>query len=161
MATIELLGTTLDVKITEDFLGRGSFTGIDLGKYPQANKIQVTFSEKNILTSEGVMDWLNWTKSHAQFNNPQLILSQCPVTFVRQISSIAQFLPVGCVMESFYAPFYSEETSETKQALLKKGIDFGNDFLKTPECLDSKGNQMELDAIPEVYFGFLRVNLQT
>lgn len=159
MASVEFANSVLNIKVTEDFLGRGSFTTIDLTRYPDLKKIQITFTEKNILTSEGVMDWLNWSKTQAQLNHPQLVISQCPVSFVRQIGSIAQFLPTGSVVDSFYAPFYSEETSETKQVLLRRGVDFDDKHLKEPACLDSKGNQMELDAIPEVYFGFLKIPL--
>lgn len=144
----------LKIEVTGIFFDR---TKISL----PANKIEgsdvlLQFSNSVNFNSISVNNWLTWLRETAEPLKLKIHLAECPISMISNTTTIDSFLPSKVVVESFYVPFYSDHTQESKQILLKRNIDFDENNLKIPKCLDSKGNEMEIDIIPETYFRFLK-----
>ena len=114
------------------------------------------------INSTGVREWINWISPLSlQY---EIILLNCPKTFVVQFSSVVGFLPDGVIIKSFYVPIYCDSCGTTDNILfilgkevveLDKGfsLNFSLDSLKvckSPSC------RVELDVSEAKYFLFLK-----
>jgi anti-anti-sigma regulatory factor len=107
------------------------------------------------INSVGIREWIKWIKTLPQ--NSPVSLRKAPKIIVDQINMIAGFLPPGTVIESFYVPYFSEETNSEKMVLFTAGQEFNGPNLAAPEGVaDEAGNPMEMDVIPAKYFKFLQ-----
>ena len=105
------------------------------------------------INSIGIRNWIHWVQEHKGL---KFIFKNCPVCIVEQINNVNGFLPSQATVESFYVPFYSEDTGEEKHILYSLNKDF--QLGKTPKIKtikDSEGHMMELDVYPQKYFKFL------
>lgn len=115
----------------------------------------VVFDFKNLqnINSCGIREWIGWV---SPLTTTKITFRNCPKIIVDQINMIDGFLPKHAVVESFYVPYYSDETGEEKLVLFNLGKEYTEAGLKTPPAVtDSQGNAMELDVIEGKYFRFL------
>ena len=76
---------------------------------------------------------------------------------VKNFESIKGFLGKRARVFSFIVPFYSESTGERKNFLATWGVHYdAKGEVRIPEQLDSKGDPMEMDVVPDIYFSFLK-----
>jgi hypothetical protein len=135
------------------------FGAIDAGaKFPslQTKKnVVIKFQNVTLMNSYGIKVWCKWTAELKDL--PMIFLEECPFVFAKNFSSIRGFLTPNMKVRSFYVPFYSDGTHETKNVLMSMNKDFGeNGFLNIPKAIDSKGAEMELDVDLRSYFQFLK-----
>ena len=87
----------------------------------------------------------------------------CPKIIVDQINAVRGFLPSTARVESFWIPFYCEESDRREFILLTRDKDYkeenseGKDWITIPECTCSETKTpCEPDIMPAKYFAFLK-----
>lgn len=119
-----------------------------------AKSIDFDFAEVKGINSCGIREWIRWI---SPFPNTPMVYKNCPKVIVDQINMVDGFLPVNALVESFYVPYYCDESEEEKHVLFIYGKEFSEKGMNYPaEVLDSKNNPMEIDVIENKYFRFLR-----
>lgn len=119
-----------------------------------AKSIVFDFAEVKGINSCGIREWIRWI---SPFPNTSMIYKNCPKVIVDQINMVDGFLPTNASVESFYVPYYSDESEEEKHILFTYGKEFSEKGMNYPaEVLDSKNKPMEIDVIENKYFRFLQ-----
>lgn len=119
-----------------------------------ASSLVFDFSEVTSINSCGIREWIRWLSPHG---TSQVVYRKCPKIIVDQINMVDGFLPHSGKVESFYVPYYSDETGEEKQILFTHGKEFDDANINYPaNVMDSKNQPMELDVIESKYFRFLQ-----
>ena len=119
-----------------------------------ANVLIFDFSEVSAINSCGIREWIKWLTPHAK---TPVIYRKCPKIIVDQINMVDGFLPSMGKVESFFVPYYSEETGEEKQVLFTHGKEYDDQNVNCPaDVKDSKNQPMEIDVIESKYFRFLQ-----
>lgn len=115
--------------------------------------IRIDLQNLESINSIGVRKWSVWSE---RFKPPtKVILSNCPTVFMKSASLLRGFLTPCMVVNSFYLPYYSEESGEEKEVLLvADSFDVG----RLPPVKDSKGREMEPNVTLESYLAFLKKN---
>lgn len=126
--------------------------------YFQENKnIRINFGAVSSMNSYGVKLWCQWGEAHKDI--PAILLVECPYVIAKHFKVVNGFLKPNMTVLSFYVPFYSDATGESKNVLFVREREYFKDgTLKIPEVKDSKGQPMQPDVMPQVYFGFLNLN---
>lgn len=108
------------------------------------------------ISSNGVRSWLKWVGSTPE--DVKIILAKCPKIIVDQLNMVAGFLPKGASVESFYIPYFNQDTGKEKMILVQEGREYtpGNINIAEEIFDPESGKQMELDVIEESYFKFLK-----
>jgi hypothetical protein len=120
---------------------------------PDATEITVNFDKVTHIQSCGIREWI-------QLINPYIKLPfvyvNCPKIIIDQINMLDGFLPKNGKVESFYVPYYNEESGHEKQILFTYGTQFDKNGIYPPkEVRDGDGNLMEMDVVEAKYFKFL------
>ena len=97
---------------------------------------QVIFDMEGLegLSSEGIRRWLGWVTT---FSKVKSIVRNCPKTVVDQMNALANFLPEGSKVESFFVPYYNEEKNTERLVLFRSGTEFKASHVFAPS--DIKG----------------------
>lgn len=129
----------------------------DLERYqlPTDEPVSFNLSRLKAINSTGIRKWILWQK---KYEDAVWIFTECPHIFLNQLNSISNFIPKNSQIKSFLIPFFSEITSEQRNILLSRQEHFqAGKIANLPQILDSQGNPMELDVVPERFFKFLEV----
>lgn len=118
-----------------------------------ATSVHVDCEGIKSINSCGIREWINWISS-AQGS---VVYDKCPKIIVDQVNMVQGFLPASGKLNSFYVPYYSEDSDEEKVVLFREGHEYTSQGdLKPPAVVDSKGAEMEMDIIEAKYFKFLK-----
>lgn len=121
---------------------------------PHQNKgVKIDFEKIKSINSIGIRNWIQWIST-----NPgvKFTFQNCPVCIVEQINNVKGFAPTGTIIESFFVPYYSEDTGEEKLELYIQGKDYKMGSIPTIKLIkDSTGKKMDLDIYPQKYFKFV------
>ena len=106
------------------------------------------------INSCGIREWINWLKDAS---NTKLVFKKCPKVIIDQINMVSGFLPEKARVESFYVPYYSEDTGEEKLVLFTHGKEFTDNSVNAPETItdNESGDELEIDVVETKYFRFL------
>jgi hypothetical protein len=104
-----------------------------------------------LINSCGVREWINFLEKLP--DESRIVYNDVPQIVVEQINMVKGFLKAESKIESFFAPYYSEEKDEVMFILLS--VDQVRDG-KAPEIKDDDGNILEFDAIEAQYFNFIK-----
>jgi hypothetical protein len=130
---------------------------LDFHKINLRRGLETHFDFKNlkILNSIMIRDWIQWSRLYAE---EKWLFYHCMPAFINQINMIDRFLPKRSKIESIYVPYYSKGLDEETMVLLTREDNYptGNS-VKLPEVLDSQGEPMEVDVLPEKFFRFLYI----
>jgi hypothetical protein len=118
--------------------------------------LEIYLGPKVVFNSSGIRDWIRWLAPASTQANLTIQLYECPESFIQLVNMISDFIPKNSEIISFYVPFYSEHTRETKRALLTRGHDFFEEKYSLPEMKDKNGNLMEIDVDNGKFFRFLK-----
>jgi hypothetical protein len=118
--------------------------------------VRVSLKGVTGLNSVGTRNWCNWIGS---IQSPStIVLTDCPVIFVRAFNQVEGALPANASVFSFLVPYISEITDEYKDILFIKGNEFTEEKgVRPPNIDDSKGNRMDMDVVFGSYFEFLKI----
>src|SRR4051794_22391489 len=70
------------------------------------------------INSTGIRIFKNWVYT---LPCKTILVYNCPKVFVDQLNMIAGFLPAHSKIESFFVPFFDEDTDEEMNVLMKRG----------------------------------------
>jgi hypothetical protein len=117
----------------------------------QEKEYNFDFDKVTMINSCGIREWINFIEKLP--GDSKIVYKNCPQIIIEQMNMVHGFIREGAVIESFYAPYYDEETDNEHKILLKASqvVDGKAPAIKSPE-----GNDMEFDAIEEQYFSFLK-----
>ncbi len=106
------------------------------------------------INSCGIREWIKWIGTAGA---APVLYVECPKVIVDQINMVQGFLPAHGHVQSFYVPYFSEESSEEKAVLFSVGAEYTSEGeVKPPLIKDSTGQEMEMDIIEAKYFKFLK-----
>lgn len=113
----------------------------------------VNFEKVVSINSCGIREWIRWMM---QYPNMKITYRLCPKVIVDQINMVDGFLPKDGMVESFFVPYYNEDTGTELQILFTVGKEFDNHGIRPPlDVRDNAGHSMEMDVIESKYFRFL------
>lgn len=125
-------------------------------RVPKAARLEIELSQLTSINSIGIREMRTWSQS---LENEDIKVTFAPKCFVDQINMVPDLLPRRAAIDSFYVPYYSEQTGEESRALFTLGTEFtlGEDGFKLnpPVVSDSQGGAMEPDVVMDNYFAFL------
>jgi hypothetical protein len=76
---------------------------------------------------------------------------------VDQMNMVDGFLPSVATVESFYVPYYNEESGSEKNVLFRYGVEYKDGQVQYPTAVkDESGKPMEMDIIENKYFKFIK-----
>tara|TARA_Y100000031_G_scaffold145331_1_gene177807 strand:+ start:584 stop:1060 length:477 start_codon:yes stop_codon:yes gene_type:complete len=130
-----------------------SFGGVELSG---GNKYVFDLEKVSAINSCGIREWVNWLKTGESAQ--EIVYKNCPKIIVDQINMVAGFLPNNGKVESFYVPYYCDETGAEKMILFKHGAEFKEGEVNPPDGIkdDETGDEMEMDVIEAKYFKFIK-----
>lgn len=142
---------TLNGQIDED----ASFSGAILDGIDQ---LVLDLEKIDAINSCGIREWIKWIQSAP--SQCKIEFRNCPKVIIDQINMVKGFLPENAIVESFYVPFYSEETGKEKMILFRRGLDFNEQGVTADEEItcEESGETLEMDILPTKYFKFLIAN---
>jgi anti-anti-sigma regulatory factor len=126
-------------------------------------EIHLDLSQLKALTSIGIRELMNWVKK-IDSSGFRFRFANCPKSFVDQLNMVPDMFPSTAKVDSFFVPYYSEETKEEKIILYQRNLHFhkGSDEkikIFHPDKDNSGKNlaeqKFEIDVIQEKYFKFL------
>lgn len=129
---------------------------VDFNQYSIAGSGQIDFELGGIksINSCGIREWIKWigTAASAKIN-----FNQCPKVIVDQINMVDGFLPSNAKVQSFFVPYYNDDSGEEKTVLFRYGQEFKEGQVTPPAAVkDAQGNEMEMDVIEAKYFKFIK-----
>jgi hypothetical protein len=108
------------------------------------------------MNSSGAREFIKWG---SRLRNPAISFVHCPKFFIDFVNSVPGFMPANSKIDSFYVPYYSEESSEEEMILFERGFSYGFETGKLeifwPEVKDTRGVLMSPDVVEAKFFRFL------
>lgn len=106
------------------------------------------------INSTGIREWINLM---GRLKSAKIRLTKCPKVIVDQINMVKGFLPANAAVDSFYVPYFSEQSSSEKKILFERNKQFtGKEVSFENSIVDGDGASFEIDIIPDKYFKFIR-----
>ena len=96
-----------------------SFSGLELDGVA---KVILDLNEVSAINSCGIREWIKWIRTAP--DGSQITYKNCPKVIVDQINMVAGFLPDNAAVESFYVPYYSDDSGNEKMVLFTSGKEF-------------------------------------
>ena len=117
----------------------------------KSKKLIFDFKEINLINSCGVREWINFIEKINQ--EISISYKNCPQIVIEQINMVHGFIRKGTIVESFYAPYYSEDEDKVIKVLLST-----HDIVqgKAPLKKSDSGEELEFDAIEAQYFQYIQ-----
>lgn len=127
-------------------------------KYPLEDASEIEFYLGNLkhINSCGIREWIKWLDT---IKGHKTKFYECPKMFVDQINMVQGFLPENGIIESFYVPYFNEDSGSEKSVLFSRGHEFSGHSgeIQYPTDIKDENNQpMEMDVIAAKYFKFLK-----
>lgn len=120
-----------------------------------AKVVKIDLDSVEAINSCGIREWIKWIRTVPE--SSQIVYKKCPKIIVDQINMVDGFLPQNGKVESFYVPYYSDDSGNEKMVLFTEGKEFSGNEVNAPEAIkDEDGSEMEMDVIEAKYFKFLR-----
>lgn len=143
----EKLNVVLGGTIDED----ADFTQITLAG---AEKIDIDMVGLKSINSCGIREWIKWMSTAPAAS---ITFNHCPKVIVDQINMVDGFLPPNAKVQSFFVPYYNDDSGAEKNVLFRYGNEFSESAVTPPpEVKDEDGNAMEMDIIESKYFKFIK-----
>lgn len=106
------------------------------------------------INSCGIREWIKWIGTAP---SAKITYAKCPKVIVDQMNMVDGFLPANAKVESFYVPYYNEDSGSEKNVLFRYGVEFKEGQVQAPsEIKDDGGQPMEMDVIEAKYFKFIK-----
>ena len=118
-------------------------------------KIYLDLDQIKSINSVGIREWIKWTKSADA--GAQFVFQKCPKVIVDQMNLVSGFLPDNGKVESFYVPYFNEDSGFEKMFLFTDGKEFSGGQVTPPAGVKGDGGEeLEMDVIEAKYFKFLQ-----
>lgn len=117
-------------------------------------QIDVELAGVKSINSCGIREWIKWMGTAGP---AKITFNNCPKVIVDQINMVDGFLPTSAKVNSFFVPYYNDESGSEKNVLFRYGSEFSEGAVNPPaEVKDEEGNAMEMDVIESKYFKFIK-----
>lgn len=129
---------------------------VDFTQYNIAGNpaVEVELGGLKSINSCGIREWIKWMSTAGA---SPVSFSNCPKVIVDQINMVDGFLPSTGKVNSFYVPYYNDDSGSEKNVLFRYGTEFGDGNVTPPASVkDEQGNEMEMDVIESKYFKFIK-----
>ncbi|MBK9321724.1 MAG: hypothetical protein IPM97_02005 [Bdellovibrionaceae bacterium] len=144
-------GESLKVNLAGSIDEDADFTQLSLAG---ASKIEIEMSGLKSINSCGIREWIKWLSTVPA---SKISFNQCPKVIVDQINMVDGFLPANAKVESFFVPYYNDDSGAEKNVLFRYGTEFSDSAVMPPsDVKDDDGNPMEMDVIESKYFKFIK-----
>lgn len=115
--------------------------------------IEIDLGGIKSLNSLGIRGWIKWINGNPGVS---FVFENCPKVVVDHCNMISNFLPKKSSVKSFYIPYYSQESGEERNVLLRYGVDYDDKEVRTPkDIVDSLNNPMDIEFVESKYYKFL------
>jgi len=119
-----------------------------------AQEVHVDMDEIKSINSCGIREWIKWIGASGK---SKIVYSKCPKVIVDQMNMVDGFLPQSATVESFYVPYYNEDSGSEKNVLFRYGVEYKDGQVQFPTAVkDESGQPMEMDVIENKYFKFIK-----
>lgn len=129
----------------------------DMIRLPKSESLEIDLVDLTLINSMGIRIFKDWVH---RLEVPSLFFSYCPRIFIDQVNMVVDFIPKTSTIQSFYVPYYNEDSEEERNVLFVRNEHFkmenGEPVITFPDVKDSKGREMEIDVIAEKYFAFIK-----
>jgi len=143
----EKLNVVMAGSIDED----ADFTQLSLAG---AGQIEIQMGGLKSINSCGIREWIKWMSTAPSAN---ITFNECPKVIVDQINMVDGFLPANAKVQSFFVPYYNDDSGAEKNVLFRLGTEFTENSVNPPAAVkDEEGNAMEMDVIESKYFKFIK-----
>lgn len=123
-------------------------------KISDSQTVELRMEALKSINSCGIREWIKWVGTAAE---AQIVYSKCPKVIVDQINMVEGFLPSNAKVESFFVPYYNDDSGSEKNILFSHGKEFTDSGVTPPSAVkDEEGNDMEMDVIEAKYFKFIQ-----
>ena len=113
-------------------------------------ELHCNFDKITMINSCGIREWIAFLDKLD--DDARVFYYKCPQVIIEQMNLVHGFIRKNYRVESFYAPYYCQDTDTEKKILLNvQDIKNG----KAPSIKNDHGVEMEFDALEEQYFEFL------
>ncbi len=128
---------------------------VNFSDYPlEGTSLTLDLDGISAINSCGIREWIKWMQKAESVSS--IVFKNCPKIIVDQMNMVEGFFPNNAKVDSFYVPYYSDETGEERNILFESNKEFTGSNLKLPDQVkDSEGNEMEIDVIETKYFKFI------
>lgn len=124
----------------------------------------IDFNAVTFINSTGINKWVRWTTLlEENYRSISIMFCNCPKIIVDQLNAVKGFLPANAKVESFWLPYYCDESDRREFVLLTRGNEFmeetpeGPEWANLPECNCSETKTpCEPDIMPAKYFAFMK-----
>ncbi len=118
--------------------------------------LEIHFGPNIFLNSTGIRDWILWLRPVSLMPEIKIEFYECSFSVILLVNMISNFKPANGKIISFYVPFFSENTGESKKILMQVGVEVIDGKFTLPKVNDSEGHVMELDVDEKKFFKFLK-----
>jgi len=119
-----------------------------------AQEIYIDMDGIKSINSCGIREWIKWIGGGS---SSKVVYAKCPKVIVDQMNMVDGFLPGFAHVESFYVPYYNEDSGSEKNVLFRYGVEFKEGQVQPPaQVKDDSGQAMEMDIIENKYFKFIK-----
>jgi hypothetical protein len=144
-------GDKLNVVMAGSIDEDADFTQLSLSG---AAQIDIDMVGLKSINSCGIREWIKWMSTAPA---AAITFNQCPKVIVDQINMVDGFLPVNAKVQSFFVPYYNDDSGAEKNVLFRYGTEFTESTVNPPPAVkDADGNDMEMDVIESKYFKFIK-----
>lgn len=120
---------------------------------PRLSYLHFNLSGITLINSSGIREW---TKLIGNAQHIEITISHCPKVFIDQVNTVDTFLTSNCRIQSFYIPYFNEDTNKEMNLLMEKGKHFSDSEIQIKQAITEGGVQYELDIIENTYFRFMK-----
>lgn len=129
---------------------------VDFNPYNLGGSSHIEFHLGGVksINSCGIREWIKWIETAG---GAPVQYHECPKIIVDQINMVQGFLPAQGKVQSFYVPYYNDDSGSEKNVLFRYGQEFTDSGVTPPAGVkDEKGAEMEMDVVEAKYFKFLK-----
>src|SRR5512135_2248555 len=102
-------GGVLTVSFSGDVDEDAVFSNLSLDG---AKQVVLDLEGISAINSCGIREWIKWVKAAPA--DTKFVYRKCPKIIVDQINMVAGFLPDGSSVESFFVPYFNENSGKEK-----------------------------------------------
>lgn len=113
----------------------------------------IHLDEVNSINSTGIREWINLMQI---LKSSKIKLQKCPKVFIDQANMVKGFLAPNATVESFYVPYFSEESNLEKKILFERDKHYTDSSINFESTIVDGGVSYDVDIIPSKYFKFMK-----
>lgn len=118
------------------------------------SKVTLDLKDLKSINSCGIREWIKWLGGAG---SAQITFVNCPKVIVDQVNMVDGFLPANGKVQSFFVPYFNEDSGSEKNILFTYGKEFTEGQVNPPAGIkDEEGNEMEMDVVEAKYFKFIK-----